>query len=151
MAFEVRAATPADRGEVAQLVREMITGVDADARLRWLYDTNPGGTALTWLATEGGEVAGCTSYFPFRLWLDGAPILGALGGDGFVRPKFRRRGLGGLLHDAARQAMPEHAIACMYGAPGAMNLTPLKHGGSREVGLVARWTRPLTGRAIGLR
>jgi hypothetical protein len=35
----------------------------------------------------------------------------------------------------------------MYGAPGSMNLTPLKHGGSREVGHVARWVRPL--RAAG--
>jgi hypothetical protein len=143
VAFEVRAATASDRDEIAALVAEMIPGVDVGARLRWLYDTNPGGPALTWLALEGSEVAGCTSYFPFRLQLDGRPVRAALGGDGYVRPKFRRRGLGGLLHDAARRAMPEHQIGCMYGAPGAMNLTPLKHGGSREVGNVARWARPL--------
>jgi len=83
--------------------------------------------------------------------LDGAPVRAALGGDGYVRPKFRRRGLGGLLHDAARRGMPDHDIGCMYGAPGAMNVTPLKHGGSREVGQVARWTRPLRGSAIGVR
>jgi len=150
VAFEVRMATADDRDEVAALIAEMIPGVDVDARIRWLYEQNPGGPGLTWLATEGGEVAGCTSYFPFRLQLDGAPVLAALGGDGYVRPKFRRRGLGGLLHDAARRAMPEHGIGCMYGAPGAMNVTPLKHGGSREVGLVARWVRPLRGTAIGL-
>src|SRR5207248_166167 len=73
-----------------------------------------------------------------------------LGGDGYVRPKFRRRGLGGLLHDAARRDMRTNGIGCMYGAPGAMNLTPLKHGGSREVGLVARWARPLRGVALGV-
>ena len=39
----------------------------------------------------------------------------------------------------------------MYGAPGAMNVTPLKHGGSREVGHVARWARPLRGAALGVR
>ena len=143
MAFEVREATAADRPEVAALVGEMIPGVDVRSRLDWLYDKNPGGPAITWLATEGGDVAGCTSYFPFRLQLDGNPVLAALGGDGYVRPKFRRRGLGGLLHDAARRDMTAHGIGCMYGAPGAMNLTPLKHGGSREVGLVARWARPL--------
>lgn len=143
MAFDVRLAADSDRDEVAALVGEMIPGVDVSARLEWLYERNPGGKALTWLASEGGEVAGCTSYFPFRLQLDGANVLAALGGDGYVRPKFRRRGLGGLLHDAARLAMPDHGIGCMYGAPGAMNLTPLKHGGSREVGHVARWARPL--------
>jgi GNAT superfamily N-acetyltransferase len=147
--FEVRAATEHDTGEVAQLIREMIPGVAADARLEWLYYKNPAGRALTWIASEDGEVAGCTSYFPFRLVLDGIPQLCALGGDGYVRPKFRRRGLGALLHDAARDGMKAANIGCMYGAPGAMNLTPLKHGGSREIGHVARWARPLRGAAVG--
>jgi GNAT superfamily N-acetyltransferase len=150
VAFDVRLATDADRAEVGALIAEMIPGCDVEARIRWLYESNPGGHGLTWIASEDGEVAGCTSYFPFRLLLDGAPVLAALGGDGYVRPKFRRRGLGGLLHDAARRGMSEHGIGCMYGAPGAMNVTPLKHGGSREVGLVARWVRPLRGSAIGL-
>ncbi|NVB83704.1 MAG: GNAT family N-acetyltransferase [Kofleriaceae bacterium] len=150
MAFEVRAATESERGDVATLIREMIPGVNADLRLEWLYEKNPAGRALTWIARENGELAGCTSYFPFRLYLDGDETLAALGGDGYVRPKFRRRGLGGLLHDAARNEMADHGIGCMYGAPGAMNLTPLKHGGSREVGHVARWARPLRGAAIGL-
>jgi len=150
MAFDVRQATEADRPEVAALVREMIPGVDVTARLRWLYETNPAGTALTWLASERGEIAGCTSYFPFMLTLDGQHVRAALGGDGYVRPKFRRRGLGGLLHDAARRDMKANDIGCMYGAPGAMNVTPLKHGGSREVGHVARWVRPLRGAALGL-
>ncbi|MBA3394658.1 MAG: GNAT family N-acetyltransferase [Deltaproteobacteria bacterium] len=148
--FDVRLATDADRPEIEALIAEMIPGCDVAARWRWLYATNPGGPALTWIASEGGKVAGCTSFFPFRMWLDGAIVRGALGGDGYVRPEFRRRGLGGLLHDASRQAMPEHGIGCMYGAPGALNLTPLKHGGSREVGHVSRWARPLRGSAIKL-
>ena len=148
--FEVRLATAADRPDILALVGEMIPGCDVRARWQWLYETNPGGPALTWIATEDGQVAGCTSFFPFRLWLDGQEVRGALGGDGYVRPAFRRRGLGGLLHDASRRDMPEHRIGCMYGAPGAMNLTPLKHGGSREVGTVTRWARPLRGSALRL-
>jgi GNAT superfamily N-acetyltransferase len=151
MAFDVRAATERDTDAVAQLIREMIPGVAADARLQWLYAKNPAGRALTWIASEGGEIAGCTSYFPWRLSLDGDPLQCALGGDGYVRPQFRRRGLGALLHDAARDGMRAAGIACMYGAPGAMNLTPLKHAGSREVGHVARWARPLRGAALGVR
>jgi GNAT superfamily N-acetyltransferase len=150
MAFDVRAATEADRPDVTALIREMIPGVAADARLAWLYENNPAGRALTWLASENGEVAGCTSYFPWRLHLDGDVVMCALGGDGYVRPAFRRRGLGGILHEAARAGMSDAGIGCMYGAPGAMNLTPLKHGGSREVGHVARWARPLRGAALGL-
>ena len=140
--FEVREATAADKPEVSALIGEMIPGVDVAVRRKWLYETSPGGPALTWLAiAPTGEVAGCTSFFPFRLWLDGQNVRAALGGDGYVRPAWRRRGLGGLLHDASRRDMEKHAIGCMYGAPGAMNLTPLKHGGSREVGHVARFVR----------
>lgn len=150
--FSVRAATTNDRPAIEALIAEMIPGCDVAARWRWLYEANPGGPALTWLAiAPGGQVAGCTSFFPFRLWLDGAEVRGALGGDGYVRPAFRRRGLGGLLHDASRHAMHAHGIGCMYGAPGALNVTPLKHGGSRELGHVSRWARPLGGRAIGVR
>lgn len=142
--MHVREATPDDRPEILELIREMIPGADAVARWTWLYESNPGGRALTWLAiAPGGEIAGCTSFFPFRVWLDGIEKRAALGGDGYVRPAYRRRGLGGLLHEASRDAMPAHGIACMYGAPGPMNLTPLKRGGSREVGAVARYVRPL--------
>jgi GNAT superfamily N-acetyltransferase len=148
--FAIREATRADRPEIEALIGEMIPGCDVAARWRWLYETNPGGPAITWLAeTAAGEVAGCTSFFPFRLWLEGTEVRGALGGDGYVRPAFRRQGIGGMLHEASRAAMPSHRISCMYGAPGAMNLSPLKHGGSRESGQVVRWVRPL--RAEGLR
>jgi GNAT superfamily N-acetyltransferase len=147
--FTVREATPADRPQVEELIAEMIPGCDVAARWRWLYESNPGGPAITWLAfSETNEVAGCTSFFPFRLWLDGEQVRGALGGDGYVRPAFRRRGLGALLHNASRDAMPSHNISCMYGAPGSMNVTPLKHGGSRESGQVVRWVRPLRAEAL---
>lgn len=147
--FTVREATLSDRPEIESLITEMMPGTDAARRWDWLYAGNPGGRAITWLAeSREGKVAGCTSFFPFRLWIDGHEARGALGGDGYVRPEFRRRGLGALLHQASRAAMPAHDIQCMYGAPGAMNLTPLKHGGSREAGTVVRWVRPLRGEAL---
>src|SRR5678815_426329 len=148
---EIRAAAVEDRSDILTLVREMIPGVDAEARWRWLYETNPAGRALTWIATVGGELAGCTSFFPFRLWLDGEVVRGALGGDGFVRPAFRRNGLGFALHYASRHAMYANRIGCMYGAPGAMNVTPLKRGGSCEIGQVVRWARLVRIAALGLR
>ena len=152
MTFTVRAATEDDAPALRTLIEEMIPGVDAGARWRWMYETNPGGRGLTWVAVAPtGELAGCTSFFPFRLWLDGQNVRAALGGDGYVRPAFRRKGIGGLLHDASRRDMPAHDIGCMYGAPGAMNVTPLKHGGSRELGHVARYVRPLLRLALPTR
>jgi GNAT superfamily N-acetyltransferase len=147
---DIRAATVADRPELLDMVQEMIPGVDAVARWRWLYENNPGGPALSWIATDGDRAAGCTSFFPFRLWLEGAVVHAALGGDGYVRPAFRRQGIGAALHHASRDAMPASGIGCMYGAPGAMNVTPLKQGGSLEIGQVARWVRPVRASALGL-
>jgi hypothetical protein len=142
--LDVRSATTEDRPAILDMIREMTPGVDAEARWRWMYGSNPGGKALTWVATaDDGQLAGCTSFFPFRLWLDGEVVQAALGGDGYVRPAFRRTGLGFSLHYASRNAMYTHRINCMYGAPGKMNVTPLKRGGSCEVGHVARWVRPL--------
>ena len=148
---DVRAATPEDRPALLSLLREMIPGVDAEARWRWLYETNPAGKALTWVSLAGTELAGCTSFFPFRMWLDGTVVQGALGGDGFVRPAFRRTGRGFQMHYASCNAMWTHRIACMYGAPGAMNVTPLKRSGSIEVGDVARWVRPVRAAGLGVR
>ena len=151
MPFRVRPAEEPDTDEILALLAEHLPEADPSARFDWLYVANPGGRALTWLAVDedSGQVAGLTSFFPFRLWEGGREVLGALGGDGYVRPAFRRRGLGGMLHDASRRAMPERRIACMYGAPGPMNVTPLKKGGSREIGAVARWSRPLCARGLG--
>jgi hypothetical protein len=150
MRFAIRMAENGDREAIGRLVCEMMPGGDVERRLGWLYEKNPAGHALTWLVvTECGEIAGCTSFFPYRLQVDGAPIRAALGGDGFVRPQFRRHGLGGALHEASRKGLGEHGLACMYGAPGAMNVSPLKRGGSREVGTVSRWIRPRCAAAIG--
>ena len=128
----------------------MIPGVEAEARWRWLYEKTPGGPALSWVAIQEGQVAGCTSFFPFRVWLDGTVVHAALGGDGYVRPAFRRNGIGAALHHASRDALHRDGIGCMYGAPGAMNVRPLKHGGSLEVGQVSRWVRPIRGSALRL-
>ena len=148
---DVRAATSEDRPQLLSLLREMIPGVDAEARWRWLYDTNPAGPALTWVSLAGAQVAGCTSFFPFRMWLDGTVVRGALGGDGFVRPAFRRTGRGFQMHYASWNGMWTHRIGCMYGAPGAMNVTPLKRSGSTEIGEVARWVRPVRAAGLGVR
>jgi GNAT superfamily N-acetyltransferase len=144
----VRLADDRDRADVDRLLAEMMPGEDIAARRRWLYDANPAGPALTWVAVAGGrDIVGCTSFFPFRLWLEGTTVRAALGGDAYVLPQFRRCGLGRMLHDASRRAMRPHDIACMFGAPGAMNVRPLVNGGSTVVGCVARWARLLRGPA----
>jgi GNAT superfamily N-acetyltransferase len=150
--FSIRTADASDRAAVRDVIAELIPGIDVDARLAWMYDTNPAGRAITWLAidADSGAVAGATSYFPFELEIHGTPVRAALGGDGYVRPAFRRRGIASALHAAAREDMPALGIEVMYGAPTGANVSPLRAGGSRIIGDVVRYFRPLRGRAFGI-
>ncbi len=155
MAVRVRRAGTQDGDEqrVVEMIHEIFPDEDPRIRYDWLYRGNPAGAALTWLAIDedSGITAGCTSYFPWRLREGGREVLGALGGDGFVRPQFRRRGLAADLHRTARVEMGAEGIQCMYGAPGAMNVTPLLQSGSQKVTDSIRYYRPLSGRPLKLR
>jgi GNAT superfamily N-acetyltransferase len=152
VSHSIRRAEPRDRETVRGLIAEMAPALDPDRRLAWLYDGNVHGRAYTWLAIDhaSGEVAGVTSYFPFDVSTGGEVVRGALGGDGYVRPRFRRRGIASALHAAARADMPAIGIELMYGAPSGANITPLSAGGSRPLGDVVRYLRPLRARAFGI-
>jgi GNAT superfamily N-acetyltransferase len=148
--YTARPATEADKPQILALLGEHNPKSDAARRWTWLYEGNPEGRALTWVAVDdaSGELAGITSYFPLRLWVNGEVVRAAIGGDGYVRPKFRRRGIAGVLHAALREQMPKHGIEVMFGAPAAANVGPLQHGHSRVVGEMVRFVRPLTASAI---
>jgi GNAT superfamily N-acetyltransferase len=150
--FSIRTALPADHAAVRAVIAELIPSLDPLQRMAWMYEANPEGRAITWLAIDDatGAIAGATSYFPFAMTIDGARVRGALGGDGYVRPAFRRRGIASALHAAARADMPALGIEVMYGAPTGANVSPLRAGGSRALGDVVRYFRPLRGSAFGV-
>ena len=140
----------ADRRAVLELLREhlaaMPEGAQAEARYRWLYLDNPHGRAATSLASDrrSGHPVGLTSLFPRRVLVSGHLRKGAIGGDGFVRPDFRRRGIARALHQAAIQRMGHHDIEFMYGPPEPNNLKALLGAGSVVVGAVQRYVRALS-------
>src|SRR4051812_13444073 len=100
--FTITRATPNDKPRILETMRELFGDAEGDLARRhaWLYEQNPHGEAVTWIATDNasGEVAGVTSFFPRKLAVGDAVVKGALGGDGFVRPKFRRRGIMQAMH-----------------------------------------------------
>ena len=81
---------------------------------------------------EDGTPAGLTSVFPRKVSVDGRLRLGAMGGDGYVRPAFRRRGLATALHAASRAAMRAEGVEFMFGPPLPHNLGALVKAGSRS-------------------
>ncbi len=147
--FEIRAATDEDWRHVIRLMGNIYSG-DMTARYDWLYRSNPHGAAVTWLAVESmtGEVVGCTSIFPRRVMVGGQERRGGIGGDCFIEPRCRRRGIASGLHRASFGEMRERGIDFMYGPPNSNNLGALVKAGSRVVTSYKRWVRPLTARGV---
>ncbi len=142
--FIIRRAGEGDRHHLLPLLEQMLGG-DAAARYEWLYQANPHGQALTWLAYEkaGGAAVACTSMFPRKVIIRGEERLGSIGGDCFVEPRVRRRGLATALHRVSFVEMQEAGVAFMYGPPVVENLSALVKAGSQVVTDYKRWIRLL--------
>jgi hypothetical protein len=144
----VRRAAPADRGTVLELLGEHLPGVDVARRHAWLYEGNPHGRSVTMIASDPttGEPMGLTSLFPRRVLVAGKERLGSIGGDGYVRARFRRRGVATALHRACVDAMAAGErggpVGFMFGGPLTNNLKALLRAGSRLVGNLQRFSRP---------
>ncbi len=145
--FEIRSAGLADRDQIIKLMGKIYAG-DMHERYAWLYERNPHGKALTWLAIERktGEAVGCTSIFPRRVMVEGRERVGGIGGDCFIEPRVRRQGLATALHAMSFAQMRERGVDFMYGPPTPNNLGALVKAGSRMVTNYKRWVRPLTSR-----
>jgi predicted N-acetyltransferase YhbS len=150
MSHHVRLARPDDQPRIQALIAELLPEFDPRKRWEWIYRGNPHGPALTWIAIDdaSGETAGCTSFFRRRLVVDGREVGGALGGDGFVSPRFRRRGIGGAMHRASAADMAKHGIEVMFGTPMPANATPLAGAGARDVTQTVRYVRILDAHAL---
>lgn len=138
-----------DRDPYLNFLGHRITYVPVSSHYQWLYQENPHGKAITWLAIhrKSDEIIGCTSIFPRRIWFRGQIILGCVGGDTFVDPNFRRRGIAKQLHQISISEMRETGIKFHYGFPNSANLGAfLKSGGChpgnfREMRLLLRSQR----------
>lgn len=145
--FEIRPANHGDREHVIRLMGKVYPG-DMRQRCAWLYENNPHGDALTWIAIEreSGEAVGCTSIFPRRVMVTGRERIGGIGGDCFIEPRVRRQGLATALHAVSFAQMREGGVDFMYGPPTPNNLGALVKAGSHLVTSYKRWVRPLTSR-----
>jgi len=142
--FRVSRADGRHRADVLSLLAEHVPGSDVAARYAWLYEQNPHGRAVTAIAHDerSGEPLGITSVFPRRVLCKGQTRLGSIGGDGFVRPSARRRGIATALHRACLAAMREEGIDAMFGPPERYNLRALERAGAHIVTHVCRYVRP---------
>jgi GNAT superfamily N-acetyltransferase len=141
--FRITPALSRDRATVLALLAERSPGTDVRRRHAWLYEQNPHGPAVTYLALGArGAPIGLTSLFPRRALIDGALGVASIGGDGYVRPAFRCRGVATALHRACLDAMRPGAVELMCCGPQPETLPALKRAGSREITSLRRFTRP---------
>lgn len=143
--FAIEELGPASLGAFLGLLSAYL-GPVAEARHRWLYRGNPHGAARTFVARhrESGRLVGCTSLFPRRVAVGDDEVLAALGGDAYVAPEWRRRGLARRLHEASLAELGG-AIAFMFGPPAEANLRVLKRVGAREARTLRHLSCPLRG------
>jgi GNAT superfamily N-acetyltransferase len=146
--FRIRPADGSrDRAQVIDLVTQMWQR-DISSRWDWLYERNPHGRALTWVAVDDSNtLVAVTSIFPRKIVVAGRNRVGSMGGDCYVAPRARRRGLATKLHKATRAEMKQHGVDFMFGPPRPNNLEALLKAGSHLVTTFRRFTRPLSGRA----
>lgn len=137
----------ADREPVLALLAEYLAAAgepdDPAARYDWLYRRNPHGSAITLLAMDSDDrPVGMTSLFPRTVLVGGRQRRGAIGGDAYVLPERRGRGIASTLHRAALAEMGDGSVEFMFGPPEPNNLRALCKAGAVVTGTVRRYVRP---------
>jgi len=136
MTWHVRPIQPQEEEPFLSFLSDWVKDISVRKRYQWLYQNNPHGKALTWLAidTQTDRIVGCTSVFPKKLWLNDRVILGSAGGDTYVDPLWRRKGIAETLYRVELKEMQESGIRFMYGFPLAANLRALCKAGAHLPG-----------------
>lgn len=143
-----------DRELVQRILREYFAstpgGESVETRYPWLYLDNPHGVARTYVAltSDDGMPVGITSLFPRAVQVGEREVTGAIGGDAFVTPRFRRRGIVTRLHRLALSGL-DARLSFMFGPPEPNNLKALLQAGARLTGAVRRYRRPLGITSLG--
>jgi RimJ/RimL family protein N-acetyltransferase len=142
--IRIERATEKHKMHVLEMLSEHMPGADVVRRHAWLYEQNPHGRALTVVAYDSktGEPLGLTSVFPRRIMVAGRMRMGSIGGDGYVRPVARRRGVATTMHRAVASYMRDEGVELMFGPPEPYNLRALERAGARVVTHVRRYARP---------
>lgn len=132
MDWIIRRMEKDDRSAYVRLLGQWITRVPVEEHFRWLYLENPHGQALTWLAVrrDDGRIIGATSIFPKKVRVRGNVLVGSVGGDTFVSPDFRRRGVAKKLHEVSMGEMAATDVRFHYGFPNRPNLGAILKAGA---------------------
>jgi GNAT superfamily N-acetyltransferase len=118
--------------------------------LRWQYDENPAGVALSTLArTRAGELAGQFGALPVRLWVEREERLGALGLNVVTDEAYRGQGVFVALGRAADERMAQAGATIAFAMPNENSFPGfVRHLGYTHAGDVPFLVRPVNVRRL---
>jgi hypothetical protein len=119
--WDVVLYTPELAGDLLALHRRIWPGADiaGERFLRWQYDENPAGTALSMLARSRANRAliGQFGALPVRLWVEGEERLGAIGLNVVTDEAYRMQGIFSALGHAADERMAQAGATIAFAMP----------------------------------
>jgi hypothetical protein len=152
MSYATKPLVPGDRGQEDALVRLWTENLSdraiaqvARERLRWFYDQQPIAPARTVLAVheESGEVVGCGTCIPRRLWVLGRSVLAAIPCDFAVARKHRVGGAAMAIQRELTGGSRAAGFELLLGSPNEKSLPIVKRAGYRVVGAARAYVKPL--------
>jgi len=146
VSWYIRKIKPEEEKAFINFLSAWVIDVPVTDRYRWLYQGNPHGKAVIWLAVDEKteEIAACTAIFPKRLRINGQLVLGCVGGDTYVDPRWRRQGIAAALHRTTAMEMKDVGIQLHYGFPLADNFQAKLKAGALHPGHFYTASLPLS-------
>jgi GNAT superfamily N-acetyltransferase len=142
----LRRATPADVGQMIELVRVAIgrgSVPRTEAFWRWKHERNPFGPSPAMVAEVDGRIVSLRIFLRWR-WLYGNQAFAAVRPvDTATHPDWRRRGLFERLTRELLQVMKAEGVAFVFNTPNATSGRGYEKLGWRIVGRPTIWVRPV--------
>jgi hypothetical protein len=116
-----------------------------EERYDWIYQGNPDGEALSWVASEigSGSLVGIVSLFPRKMKVNGKTLKVAIAGDFAVNQKHRGLSVGIKLQRAVAASMTPDDFGFIYGISNRKAEPVQLRVGYSLLGKMNRWVKVL--------
>jgi hypothetical protein len=114
-------------------------------RYDWIYQKNPHGKALSWVAREAGSgsLVGTASLFPRKMNLNGRTVTVGIAGDFGVNREHRGSNVAIKLQRAVVAGMTENDFGLIYGISNSKSEPVQRRVGYVLLGRMDRWAKLL--------
>jgi len=111
-----------------------------DSKYQWLYEQNPDGKAMVWLALEieTGEYVGMTTLFPRNILYMNHQRLSSIAGDLFISPAHRSLKAAIMLQRALLATVDAGVASSIYVFPNRQAALVMRRVGYKRIGSMVR-------------